>query len=193
MAAFSSNIDITSGGTYGMDVTNGESSLKVANDLNGKMANIQQYLQNGLPEVWTGDSLPDSLPDGKILIHNNRLYMNNEQISPYCGTIIRRSNSGIVDITFPTCNYIYICVLCVNYSNDNIECDINILLDLNQNIEHLSLNSYAGTNFDHIDYGNVNINSYSNTNVSLGCRFNEWRINSYQYSYNYNVYYVCFS
>ena len=77
MAAFSSNIDITSGGTYGMDVTNGESSLKVANDLNGKMANIQQYLQNGLPEVWTGDSLPDSLPNGKILIWDNKLYLNN--------------------------------------------------------------------------------------------------------------------
>lgn len=76
MAAFSSNIDITSGGTYGMDVTNGESSLKVANDLNGKMANIQQYLQNGLPEVWTGDSLPDSLPNGKLLIWCDNLYYN---------------------------------------------------------------------------------------------------------------------
>ena len=76
MAAFSSNIDITSGGTYGMDVTNGESSLKVANDLNGKMANIQQYLQNGLPEVWTGDSLPDSLPNGKMIQYSNNLYYN---------------------------------------------------------------------------------------------------------------------
>ena len=80
MAAFSSNIDITSGGTYGMDVTNGESSLKVANDLNGKMANIQQYLQNGLPEVWTGDSLPDSLPYGKILFYNDNLYYYNNSI-----------------------------------------------------------------------------------------------------------------
>ena len=80
MAAFSSNIDITSGGTYGMDVTNGESSLKVANDLNGKMANIQQYLQNGLPEVWTGDSLPDSLPNGKTILYNNRMYLNSDGI-----------------------------------------------------------------------------------------------------------------
>lgn len=87
MAAFSSNIDITSGGTYGMDVTNGESSLKVANDLNGKMANIQQYLQNGLPEVWTGDSLPDSLPDGKIIVYNGNLCWNNNNIVYNIGDI----------------------------------------------------------------------------------------------------------
>lgn len=92
MAAFSSNIDITSGGTYGMDVTNGESSLKVANDLNGKMANIQQYLQNGLPEVWTGDSLPDSLPNGKIVIYNGFLY---------CGNT-GGSASGVIGFTFRT-------------------------------------------------------------------------------------------
>ena len=74
MAAFSSNIDITSGGTYAMDVTNGETSAKVATDLNGKFANIQELLQNGLPEVWTGNSLPDSLPNGKLIWWNNRLY-----------------------------------------------------------------------------------------------------------------------
>lgn len=74
MAAFSSNIDITSGGTYAMDVTNGETSSKVATDLNGKFANIQELLQNGLPEVWTGSSLPDSLPNGKIINFNNNLY-----------------------------------------------------------------------------------------------------------------------
>ena len=77
MAAFSSNIDITSGGTYAMDVTNGETSSKVATDLNGKFANIQELLQNGLPEVWTGDSLPDSLPNGKIIYYNNNLYYQN--------------------------------------------------------------------------------------------------------------------
>ena len=77
MAAFSSNIDITSGGTYAMDVTNGETSAKVATDLNGKFANIQELLQNGLPEVWTGDSLPDSLPNGKLLYYNNNLYLSN--------------------------------------------------------------------------------------------------------------------
>ena len=88
MAAFSSNIDITSGGTYGMDVTNGESSLKVANDLNGKMANIQQYLQNGLPEVWTGDSLPDSLPNGKILFYNDNLYYYTNSMLTVSSTII---------------------------------------------------------------------------------------------------------
>ena len=77
MAAFSSNIDITSGGTYAMDVTNGETSSKVATDLNGKFANIQELLQNGLPEVWTGDSLPDSLPNGKIIEYNNNLYQSN--------------------------------------------------------------------------------------------------------------------
>ena len=74
MAAFSSNIDITSGGTYAMDVTNGETSSKVATDLNGKFANIQELLRNGLPEVWTGSSLPDSLPNGKIVNYNNKLY-----------------------------------------------------------------------------------------------------------------------
>ena len=74
MAAFSSNIDITSGGTYAMDVTNGETSAKVATDLNGKFANIQELLQNGLPEVWTGDSLPDSLPSGKIIFWNGVMY-----------------------------------------------------------------------------------------------------------------------
>lgn len=74
MAAFSSNIDITSGGTYAMDVTNGETSAKVATDLNGKFANIQELLQNGLPEVWTGDSLPDSLPTGKIIVWNGVMY-----------------------------------------------------------------------------------------------------------------------
>lgn len=83
MAAFSSNIDITSGGTYAMDVTNGETSSKVATDLNGKFANIQELLQNGLPEVWTGSSLPDSLPNGKVCIYNNNLYFgyNNNIIS----------------------------------------------------------------------------------------------------------------
>lgn len=67
MATFQSNIDITSGGTYGMNITNGESSAKVAADLNGKFNNIQTLLQNQLPEVWTGSSLPDSLPDGKLI------------------------------------------------------------------------------------------------------------------------------
>lgn len=84
MAAFSSNIDITSGGTYAMDVTNGETSSKVATDLNGKFANIQELLQNGLPEVWTGDSLPDSLPNGKIIYNNDNLYYgDNKRIATY--------------------------------------------------------------------------------------------------------------
>ena len=77
MAAFTSNIDITSGGTYNMNVTNGEPASQVATDLNGKFANIQKYLQNGLPEVWTGSSLPDSLPDGKIIFSNNVMYAGN--------------------------------------------------------------------------------------------------------------------
>lgn len=75
MAAFTSNIDITSGGTYNMDITNGAPASQVANDLNGKFANIQKYLQNGLPEVWTGESLPDSLPNGKSIIFQNKLYV----------------------------------------------------------------------------------------------------------------------
>ena len=75
MAAFTSNIDITSGGTYNMNITNGEPASQVATDLNGKFANIQQYLQNGLPEVWTGESLPDSLPNGKSIIFQNKLYV----------------------------------------------------------------------------------------------------------------------
>lgn len=74
MAAFTSNIDITSGGTYNMNITNGEPASQVATDLNGKFANIQQYLQNGLPEVWTGESLPDSLPNGKIVFYNSMMY-----------------------------------------------------------------------------------------------------------------------
>ena len=77
MAAFTSNIDITSGGTYAMDIVNGETSAKVATDLNGKMANIQKYLQDGLPEVFTGSSLPDSLPNGKVITWNNNLYYGN--------------------------------------------------------------------------------------------------------------------
>lgn len=75
MAAFKSNIDITSGGTYGMNITNGESSAKVAADLNGKFNNIQTLLQNQLPEVWTGSSLPDSLPDGKLIDYSNLPYI----------------------------------------------------------------------------------------------------------------------
>ena len=75
MAAFTSNIDITSGGTYNMDITNGAPASQVANDLNGKFANIQKYLQNGLPEVWTGSSLPDNLPNGKSIIFQNKLYV----------------------------------------------------------------------------------------------------------------------
>ena len=75
MAAFTSNIDITSGGTYNMDITNGAPASQVANDLNGKFANIQKYLQDGLPEVWTGESLPDSLPNGKSIIFQNKLYV----------------------------------------------------------------------------------------------------------------------
>lgn len=81
MAAFTSNIDITSGGTYNMNITNGEPASQVATDLNGKFANIQQYLQNGLPEVWTGSSLPDSLPDGKYLTFNGNPY---HQLSQLC-------------------------------------------------------------------------------------------------------------
>lgn len=77
MAAFTSNIDITSGGTYNMNITNGEPASQVATDLNGKFANIQKYLQNGLPEVWTGESLPDSLPNGKIVFYNSTLYSGN--------------------------------------------------------------------------------------------------------------------
>ena len=74
MAAFTSNIDITSGGTYNMNITNGEPASQVATDLNGKFANIQKYLQDGLPEVWTGSSLPDSLPSGKIVFYNSMMY-----------------------------------------------------------------------------------------------------------------------
>lgn len=77
MAAFTSNIDITSGGTYNMNITNGEPASQVATDLNGKFANIQRYLQNGLPEVWTGESLPDSLPNGKIIFYNSMMYSGN--------------------------------------------------------------------------------------------------------------------
>lgn len=77
MAAFTSNIDITSGGTYNMNITNGEPASQVATDLNGKFANIQRYLQNGLPEVWTGESLPDSLPNGKIVFYNSIMYSGN--------------------------------------------------------------------------------------------------------------------
>ena len=89
MAAFSSNIDITSGGTYAMDVTNGETSSKVATDLNGKFANIQELLRNGLPEVWTGSSLPDSLPTGKIIVWNGVMYAGGASGSP----------SGVVGFT----------------------------------------------------------------------------------------------
>ena len=118
--------------------------------------------------------------------------MNNEQISPYCGTIIHRSN-GNVNITFPTCNYIYICILCKNRGNGNVDCSINMLLDLNQNVEPMNLYSYSGTKFDHMDYGLVSGVSYSNTNVSFNVLFADWLANSYGYSYNCNIYYVCFS
>ena len=102
MAAFSSNIDITSGGTYAMDVTNGETSSKVATDLNGKFANIQELLRNGLPEVWTGSSLPDSLPNGKIINYRNTLYYGanktqvatNNQISNLQSQITSISSGG---------------------------------------------------------------------------------------------------
>lgn len=80
MAAFTSNIDITSGGTYNMNITNGEPASQVATDLNGKFANIQRYLQNGLPEVWTGSSLPDSLPDGKITNFKDILYYGTNKV-----------------------------------------------------------------------------------------------------------------
>ena len=90
MAAFTSNIDITSGGTYNMNITNGEPASQVATDLNGKFANIQRYLQNGLPEVWTGESLPDSLPNGKILFYNSIMYSGN----------INGQASSIVGFTF---------------------------------------------------------------------------------------------
>lgn len=91
MAAFTSNIDITSGGTYNMNITNGEPASQVATDLNGKFANIQRYLQNGLPEVWTGESLPDSLPNGKILFYNSSMYSGSTsgQASNVMGYIFR--------------------------------------------------------------------------------------------------------
>ena len=84
MAAFTSNIDITSGGTYNMDITNGELSSQVVTDLNGKFANIQKYLQNGLPEVWTGESLPDSLPNGKIVFYNSTIYSGDASGQAHC-------------------------------------------------------------------------------------------------------------
>lgn len=132
------------------------------------------------------------LPNGKILIHNNKLYMNNEQISPYCGTIIHRGN-GSVNITFPTCNYIYICVLCPNSGNGSLDCSINVLLDLNRTIGNTYLYSYSGTRFDNLDYGRVSNISYSNTSVSFNVLFADWLQGSYRLSYNCNVYYVCFS
>lgn len=82
MAEFQSKIDITSDGTYAMDITNGERSSKVASDLNGKMQNIQNYLQNGLPELNTEDSLPTTLSTGKIIIYENTLYFGDNNQTP---------------------------------------------------------------------------------------------------------------
>ena len=82
MAAFSSNIDITSGGTYSMDIVNGEPSSQVASDLNGKFSNIQSILQGGLPETFTGAALPDTLQYGKIILFNNQLYYGNSSNVP---------------------------------------------------------------------------------------------------------------
>ena len=114
MAAFSSNIDITSGGTYDMDITNGETSSKVATDLNGKMQNIQDILQNNVPEVVTG-SLPTGVPDGKILQYNGNLYYgsNNTQIGKQSDidTIEQTINNMEEDINTATesvNNFVYI-------------------------------------------------------------------------------------
>lgn len=82
MAAFSSNIDITNGGTYSMNITNGEPSSQVASDLNGKFSNIQSILQRGLPESFIGSALPDTLPFGKLIVYNNQLYFGNNSNSP---------------------------------------------------------------------------------------------------------------
>lgn len=46
MAAFQSNIDITGGGEYDLDINSGQTEYKIANDLNGKFNNIQTLLQN---------------------------------------------------------------------------------------------------------------------------------------------------
>jgi len=82
MAAFTTSIDITSGGTYKLDIVNGESSAQVASDLNGKMNNLQTILQAKLPETCTAAALPTTLQHGKLIIWNNQLYFGNSSNVP---------------------------------------------------------------------------------------------------------------
>ncbi len=114
MAAFTSNIDITSGGTYNMNITNGEPASQVANDLNGKFANIQKYLQNGLPEVWTGSSLPDSLPNSKFIIWNNNTYYN----AGNAIDMINQPKTGVIKYIRQTQSYDFLSQMSV-FQSDN--------------------------------------------------------------------------
>lgn len=77
MAAFQSNIDITGGGEYDLDINSGQTEHKIANDLNGKFNNIQTLLQNQLPEIDEADTLPTEIPYGKIIIHDGKVYIGN--------------------------------------------------------------------------------------------------------------------
>lgn len=122
MAAFTSNIDITSGGTYNMNITNGEPASQVATDLNGKFANIQQYLQNGLPEVWTGESLPDSLPNGKLIIKNSLYYGSDNTMHniPLTGYLQRIYTTYTIPVTLQLNKTQTISLFPTTYAKDNI-------------------------------------------------------------------------
>lgn len=82
MAAFTSSIDITSGGTYKLNIENGESSASVAAGINGKMTNLQTILQAKLPETCTAAALPTTLQFGKLIVWNNTLYFGNSSNAP---------------------------------------------------------------------------------------------------------------
>ena len=122
--------------------------------------------------------------------------MNNEQVSPYCGTIIRRNNnSGNTNITFPTCNYIYIYVLFLNYYMNYFRSFASLFVNLNNtDLKDIDVSCLSSdTNNPSISY--IAVRSYSNTNISINTYISIYVNNysEYKTKYDCDIFYVCFN
>ena len=123
--------------------------------------------------------------------------MNNEQISPYCGTIIKRgaNNTSLINITFPISNYIYIYALLFEETEMYIQYYTDLFLDLNQDLFSVQLKDKIFDNDSHPTETFISVSSHSNTSlqVTISADIYNDRTGSYRDYTACDVYYVCFS
>ena len=123
--------------------------------------------------------------------------MNNEQISPYCGTIIKRgaNNSSLTNITFPTSNYIYIYALLFEETEMYIQYYTDLFLDLNQNLFSVQLEDKIFDNDSNPTEIRISVFSHSNTSlqVNISVDIYDDRTDRYREYTACDIYYVCFS